>query len=73
MFILNQVKKKKSENWGGARPGAGRPKTGLSNAHHIRVAIPFQYMEILIQLAKKEDVSFSEIVRRAIASFLVGK
>lgn len=63
------VKKRKTATHGGARPGAGRPSL-VKNPRSMRVNVEREDYEALQQIAEESDTTITELIRRAIRSFL---
>ena len=62
-------KKRRHSNWGGVRPGAGRPAV-LENAGRLTVRVPGNHLKELAVLAESQGVSLVDYVRQVIKGHL---
>lgn len=56
------AKQKKKSNWGGVRPGSGRPNY-LGESQQFALRVPVELLDQLEDLAKQAELSRSEYVR----------
>lgn len=55
-----------SDNWGGARPGSGRPPK-IADPVTVSVILPRAVLEAIDQLAADKGVKRGEVIRRLLA------
>ncbi len=67
--IIEPMAARKKSSWGGARPGAGRPR--LDRKLHRR-SVDFDEAEdrLLREIATKRGISVVQVIREAVTAFL---
>jgi len=58
-----------NRNWGGKRPGAGRPRV-VKDPERIGVDFERSDFEALRELAERRGTSVSDLIRRAVSQYV---
>ncbi len=61
--------RERKSGWGGARPGAGRPRM-VKDPERIAVDFEKPDLDALRELAQRRGTSVADLIRRAVAQFL---
>lgn len=58
------MEQKKKNGWGGARPGAGRKKSGLQRDHILSIRFCHEFAEKIKSSAKGEGKTLAEFIEQ---------
>ncbi len=68
-ILLSVAGRERKSSWGGARPGAGRPRI-VEEPERIAVDFEKPDLEALRELAERRETSVADLIRRAVAQYL---
>lgn len=67
---MANAKKAQKGQWGGLRPGGGRPIKGESKRVKVAVSLPSNEVAVFDRFAKQQGISRSEAIAQAMTEFV---